>query len=99
MFLGQPEAALPVIETAIRLSPREPQISTSYWVAGTCHLSLGHVKQVIDLLRKAVATNPQVFHNYLWLADALGIGDELDEVFDLIDIRTQMAGDNPSGLA
>jgi adenylate cyclase len=79
MFLGQPEAAIPTIETAIRLSPREPQVSTSYWVSGTCHLFLGHVKQAIDLLRKAAAANPQVFYNYLWLAGALGIGGELDE--------------------
>jgi adenylate cyclase len=79
LLSGHPEAAIPIIEMAIQLSPREPQITTSYWVLGTSQLFLGHVPQGIDFLRQAVATNPQAFSNYLALAGALGIEGQLDE--------------------
>ena len=79
MLLGQPEAAIPQIQTAIRLNSREPGIAGCYWALGTCHLLLGHVDQAVDLLRKSRAVNPQRYFIHLYLAGALGYRGDLDE--------------------
>ena len=79
MFLGQPEAGISNIETAIRLDPLNPNAAFAHWSLGTCHLLLGHVKEASNLLRKARAENPRVYFFHLYLAAALGLGEDLDE--------------------
>ena len=78
-FLGQPEAAIPHIEKAIRLNPHDANIADPYWGLGTCHLFLGHVDEAIDLLRKARAASPRRWYVHLDLAGALGLRGDLDE--------------------
>jgi adenylate cyclase len=79
MWLGQPEAAIPYIEKAVRLNPLGPNTHVNYYGLGACHLLLGHVDEAIDLLRKARAGNPRLWYHHLWLAGALGLGGDLDE--------------------
>jgi adenylate cyclase len=79
MLLGQPEAAIPQIESAIRLNPREPGMAGCHWALGTCHLLLGHVDQAVDLLRKSRAANARRYFIHLYLAGALGFRGDLDE--------------------
>ena len=78
-FLGQPEAALPYIEKAIRLSPNDPLIYGRYSALGQCHLLLGNVEEAIEFLRKARAANPRVYFVHLYLAAALGLHGDLQE--------------------
>jgi adenylate cyclase len=78
-WLGQPEAGIPHIEKAIRLSPRDPSVANNYRALGACHLLLGHVDQAIDILRRARAANPRWWAIPHWLAGALGLKGELDE--------------------
>jgi TolB-like protein/class 3 adenylate cyclase/Tfp pilus assembly protein PilF len=77
--LGEPEAGIPHLEKAIRLSPRGPSVAHNYRALAECHLLLGHVDQAIDLLRRARAENPQWWHIPHWLAGGLGLKGELDE--------------------
>jgi tetratricopeptide (TPR) repeat protein len=77
--LGQPEAAIPHIEKAIRLNPRDRNVGTFYFGLGQCHLLLGHVDEAIYFLRKARAANPRLSFWHLWLAGALGLRGDLDE--------------------
>jgi TolB-like protein/DNA-binding winged helix-turn-helix (wHTH) protein/Flp pilus assembly protein TadD len=79
MFLGQPEAGISNIETAMRLDPLNPNAAFAHWSLGTCHLLLGHVNEASNLLRKARAENPRVYFFHLYLAAALGLGEDLDE--------------------
>jgi adenylate cyclase len=79
MCLGQPEAGIPHIEKAIRLSPRDPNVASIYWALGMCHLLLGHVDQAIDFFRRARAANPRWWWTHFCLAGALGVKGELDE--------------------
>jgi adenylate cyclase len=79
MYLGQPEAAIPQVEKAIRLNPREPGMAGFYWTLGACHLFLGRVDQAIHLLRKSRAANPRRYFVHLYLAGALGFKGDLDE--------------------
>ena len=79
MFLGQPEAAIPHFEKAIRLNPHDVNIADPYGGLGTCHLFLGHLDQAIELLRKARIANPRLWYIHLNLAGAFGLRGDLDE--------------------
>ena len=92
MFLGQPEAAIPHIEKAIQLNPRDPNIAIEYRALGLCHLFLGGVDEAIELLTKARAANPRIWSMHLYLAGALGFGGDLGEAQAAGPMRS---GSNP----
>jgi len=77
--LGQPEAAVPIVERAIRLDPQRSNIEVFYWNLGNCHLVLGHIDEAVDLFRKALVANPRPAYPHLWLAAALGLRGDVDE--------------------
>jgi adenylate cyclase len=79
LFQGEPQAAIPHLEKAIRLNPRGPNLWSIQWPLGQCHLLLGHVDEAIDLFRKACAASPRAYFVYLNLAGALGLRGDLDE--------------------
>ena len=66
--LGQPEKSIPLIERAIRLSPRDPLMSVFEWQLGTAHMFLRHDDLAIEWFLKARTENP----NYLWILRDLG---------------------------
>jgi len=78
-WLGRPQAAIPYVETAIRLNPRDPNIGVFCWVLAHSQVLLDHVDEAIDLFRKAIAANPQMWSFHLYLAGALGLRGDLDE--------------------
>jgi len=78
-YLGEPEAAIPYFQKAIRLNPRDRNICQMYQGMGACHLLLGHVDEAIRLLRKARAENPRVPYLHLFLAGALSLRGDLEE--------------------
>jgi TolB-like protein/class 3 adenylate cyclase/tetratricopeptide (TPR) repeat protein len=79
LFMGQPEAAIPQEETALRLSPHDPVVFGFYQGLGACELVLGRIDDAVDFFRKARAANPQLWGMHLWLAAALGLKGDLDE--------------------
>ena len=76
MYLGEPEAGIPLTERAMRINPREV---SHVWALGSCHLLLGHVEQAIDFLKRARARNPRLWYLHAVLAGALGLAGDLDE--------------------
>jgi adenylate cyclase len=85
IFLGQPQAAIPQIEKAIRLNPYDPNVASFYWCLGMCHLLLDDADQAIELLLKACASNPNLFYIHLWLAGAFGLKG------DIVEAKTALA--------
>jgi len=79
MGLGQPEAMLRYLETAIRLDPQNPSIYANYAALSSAHLLLGHTEQAVEFARKARAANPRVDYVLLQLAAALGLHGDIDE--------------------
>ena len=79
LFQGEPLAAIPHLEKAIRLNPRGPNLWSIQWPLGQCHLLLGHVDEAIELFRKACAASPRAYFVHLNLAGALGLRGDLDE--------------------
>jgi TolB-like protein/Tfp pilus assembly protein PilF len=78
MYLGQPQAAIPYVEKALRLSPHDSNIAAFFGVLGRCRLYLGQ-DEAIDLLRRALAANPRLYYYHLTLAGALALKGYLDE--------------------
>ena len=70
MFLGRSEEGFKSVETAFRLSPRDPEVP--FWQFYMCHLHvyLSQWEQAIPWCDKAAAGAPQFFVTYLLLASA-----------------------------
>ena len=68
LYLGRPEDGFAGIETAFRLSPRDPGVP--WWQFFTCvlHAQLAQWEQAIEWCEKSIAGNPQVFYPYVFLA-------------------------------
>ena len=78
LFLGEPAAAIPEAERAIRLSPRDPQLWGYYWPLGFCRLLLNEAEAAIELLTRARATNPRNWLTHFLIAAALGLNGDID---------------------
>jgi len=76
---GQPEAAIPYFQKAIRLNPREPSVGNAYGLLGVSHLFLGNMDQAIAFLRKARTEMPRYWEHHGRLASALGLKGDIDE--------------------
>jgi adenylate cyclase len=78
LYLGQPRAGIPHIESAIARSSRDPFVSDMYFGLGRCHLLLSHFDQAMELFYRARAIRPQCWDIHIWLAAALGLTGDLD---------------------
>lgn len=78
-FIGQPEAAIPLIERGLRLAPHGFYAPISHGCLGLCRLLLGKTEEAIISLRTARAINPRIYLTHWWLAAALGLKGELNE--------------------
>jgi adenylate cyclase len=78
-LLGQPEAAIPLQEKALRLDPQSSDNHVYNWALGFSHLLLGHDGEAVDLFKKARAANPRLAYIHLSLAVALGLKGDIDE--------------------
>ena len=79
ILLGQPGAAIPHIEKALRLNPYDPNAGNFYWPLGMSRLLLNDADRAIELLTKARASNPHGYYVHLMLAGALGLKGNLDD--------------------
>lgn len=70
IFLGRPGEAEKHILRAIRIGPRDPTISSWYFMAGQADIYLGRYKQAIAWLEKAAALNPDSARVQIHLAAA-----------------------------
>jgi tetratricopeptide (TPR) repeat protein len=79
LYLGQPEAAIPPLEKAIQLDSNAPNAAFTQWALGTCQILLGRADQAIDLLRKVLDANAQMWLPYFYLAGAYGLQGDLEK--------------------
>jgi adenylate cyclase len=73
ILTGSFDEAIAAQEQAIRLSPRDPQISFWYFRIGQAHLLQSRIEEAIPWLEKARGANPEIpfFHAHLASAYAL----------------------------
>src|SRR5262249_49605369 len=55
---GRAEEAFAPVETAIRLSPRDPSLNYWFYLICHAHTHLGHDDEAIEWCRKSIATDP-----------------------------------------
>jgi TolB-like protein/Tfp pilus assembly protein PilF len=78
LWAGSIDEVIPLVEQAIRRSPRDPGIAAWYQLLGTVHLLQSHADEAIGWLEKARSAAPAKPFNHLALAAAYAIGGELD---------------------
>jgi class 3 adenylate cyclase/TolB-like protein len=70
-YLGRPEDGFAGVETALRLSPRDPGfVPTWQYFMCTLHGSLAHWDQAIEWCEKSITGNPQLWYPYASLVAA-----------------------------
>jgi len=72
MFAGDPEAALPVFERSLRLSPLDPQANFLLNGMAMCHLVLGSPEEAFECASKAEALSPDIDVTYYIIIPACG---------------------------
>jgi tetratricopeptide (TPR) repeat protein len=79
ILLGRPAEAPPLVEQAIRLSPRDPSLGGFYWIIGRAHFFAGDYGDAVPWLRKAVALRPNDWFNQLYLVSAYALDHQQGE--------------------
>jgi TolB-like protein/class 3 adenylate cyclase len=100
LYTGSLDEVIPLVEQAIRLSPRDPGIGNWYLAIGTVHLSQSRTDEAIVWLEKARGAVPAapVFRSRL--ASAYAIKDETERATaELAEARRLSGDDRYSSLA
>jgi TolB-like protein/Flp pilus assembly protein TadD len=93
LFAGSIEEVIPLMEQAIRRSPRESQIGVWHGAIGMVHLLQSRIDEAIVWLEKARSVSPDKPYNHLHLAAAYALSGDLDRaVPGLAEARRLDAG-------
>jgi adenylate cyclase len=97
---GAEEEAIPLLEKAIRLSPRDPYLYLWYTRLGVVHFFRGHLDEAILWLDKARRANPPFPPPYAFLAAAYGLkGDLLRAAAELAEATEGLKRRNDNRFA
>jgi TolB-like protein/class 3 adenylate cyclase len=78
LYTGSVGEMIPLVERAIRLSPRDPHIGIWYFRIGLGHLLQSRIDHAIVWLEKARADNAELPYVHSHLASAYALKDEID---------------------
>jgi TolB-like protein/class 3 adenylate cyclase/Flp pilus assembly protein TadD len=94
LYSGLMDDVIPLVEQAIRLSPRDPEIGNCYFRIGQVHTVQARIDEAIVWLEKARSANPRhpQFHAYLASAYALK-GETERAAVELVEAR-RLSGDD-----
>ena len=99
IHVGPIEEAIPLLERAIRLSPRDPVIGVWYFRIGQAHLAQSRIDQAIVWLEKARSAGPTYAFVHRWLASAYGIkGDFERAATELAEAQRLSADGSPLSI-
>lgn len=79
IYLGRPAEAQPLVEKAIKLSPRDPALGGFYWIMGRAHFYSEDYHGAVPWLQKSVGLRPNDWYNRLYLISAYALDNQLDE--------------------
>jgi TolB-like protein/Tfp pilus assembly protein PilF len=97
---GAMEQVIPLVEQAMRLSPRDPNIALMYFRIGEVHLLQSHAGEAISWLEKARGANPQYSFVHVFLASAYGLNGETKQAAtELAEARRLSGNGSPSSIA
>ena len=97
---GSIQEVTPLLERAIRLSPRDPQIGHFYGLIGTVDLVQSHIDEAIIWLNKARSAIPGVPTFHAQLASAYALNGEAERAAaELAEARRLASDDRYSTIA
>jgi adenylate cyclase len=100
LYTGSIEEVIPLMEQAIRLSPRDPGIGWCYYLIGTVHLLRSHIDEATLWFEKARSAMPTVPFPRSRLASAYAIRGETERAAaELAEARRLDGGDLFSTIA
>jgi adenylate cyclase len=100
LFSGSIEETIPLLEQAIRLSPRDPQLGNWDCQIGTVHLLQSRTDEAIIWLEKARNATPAFSGIRAWLASALALKGETERAAaELAEARRLSGDDRYSSIA
>jgi adenylate cyclase len=100
MFTGSLDEAIPLMEQAIRLSPRNPYIGHWFSSIGTVHLLQSRTDEAIAWFEKARSANPELSRVHDNLAAAYGLNGETERAAtELAEARRLSRDDRYSSIA
>jgi len=70
VFLGDAKGAIPLVDTAIKLSPSDPYLGGFYWVKGRAYFTLGDYQNAIKALEDSINARPNLWYAQAWLVSA-----------------------------
>jgi TolB-like protein/Flp pilus assembly protein TadD len=79
LYAGSIDEVTPLVEQAIRLSPRDPLIGSFYYLIGTVHLLQTRTHEAIDWLEKARSALPGYPFPHASLASAYALKGETEK--------------------
>jgi len=88
LLLGQPAEAVPLLDRAMQLNPRDALMGLAYNLRGAAELFQGHGEEAVAWLEKARATNAKGV-NYLDLAAAYGLAGQAGAAQDALAMAQQ----------
>jgi len=99
-FAGSEEGAIRLVEQALRLSPRDPNIGVWYYQIGRVHLLQSRMDEAILWLEKARGANLQLPFVHAWLASAYALSGESGRATtELAEARKLSASDRYTSIA
>jgi TolB-like protein len=94
LFAGAIDELIPLVERAIRLSPRDPSISIWYFRIGAAHLLQSRINEAIVWLENARNANAELPYAHSHLASAYALKGDIERaVLELAEAR-KLSGDN-----
>ena len=100
LFAGSIEETIPLIERALRLSPRDPRPGVGYAMTGLVHLLQSRTDEAVAWLERARNTAPAHAQMRAWLAAAYALRGETERAAtELAEARWLSGDDRYSSLA
>ena len=93
MFAGSIEETIPLVERAIRLSPRDPGLAVWYSQIGFVHLLQKRTDDAIVWLEKARNANPDLSYVHADLAAAYGLNGEIERAATELAEASRLTGE------
>jgi tetratricopeptide (TPR) repeat protein len=100
IFVGPIEEAIPLLEQAIRLSPRDPGIVGWYFRIGQAHLLQSRIDEAILWFEKVRSATPGLWYVHAYLASAYALKGEAERAaVELARAKSLVRDDRFSSIA
>jgi TolB-like protein/Tfp pilus assembly protein PilF len=96
LYAGSIEEVTPLVEQAIRLSPRDPHIDARYSAIGMVHLLQSRTDEAIVWFEKARRATPAKPFGHLRLAAAYALNGDLDRAVAALAETRRLTGEGSS---